>query len=608
MLYELPYEMKEALESLRLPATLEVLQRSGALREIVAQIFHIVSSFPDQTTREALVDLFVASTGQFASELFHTPTEVALLASKIVLGLGKADSDSPANGFRVLDPRMGYGEMVLALLQELDRTGQPVALAGFESSVDAAAIAQMSLFAKRNLTPKITYQDWLTVDNGTQVSFDYLVSAIPISPWRFREWEIKRNYIFPALPKTSDSTLLYIWKAAHEVMRCPQTRAVLVVNSGALVGGAARSGDARLRSEIIASGALRAMILLPSKTYESTGVAPCILLLSREAEGVQVDDGFVLVDARKLGTVGRRRRMTLSEEEIERVALAVVAGDEKLAINVSYEECAASNAYALPPFGVISGDGKARPDTLDPLENEVRLENLCEVLPGRNRVGKDEDREPECRVVRAEDITTELAPHLEVTTLGSLEFEAPNGRTYTHGTITAYSLGKCKCDHCQAAYATYRAKRRASGKDSARHPRAVDTDPHIPANWFRKSCWYPARDAAGLDWSPRIHDLRHAHASWLLAGGADLQVVKERLGHLKLATTEKYLHSLPNADETALTALDKIRSTAARSQAEPPATDAQLDTANQEIARLRAVIADLTIAQHSGDKKHLRPA
>ncbi|WP_141579346.1 site-specific integrase [Actinomadura sp. WMMA1423] len=198
-------------------------------------------------------------------------------------------------------------------------------------------------------------------------------------------------------------------------------------------------------------------------------------------------------------------------------------------------------------------------------------------------------------------------PHLEAAAPGSLEFEAPNGRTYTHGTITAYSLGKCKCDHCRAAYATYRAKRRAGGKDGPRRPRAVDTDPHIPANWFRKYCWYPARDAAGLDWSPRIHDLRHAHASWLLAGGADLQVVKERLGHLKLATTEKYLHSLPNADETALTALNKIRSTA-RSQAEPPATDAQLDTANQEIARLRAVIADLTIAQHSGNKNHLRPA
>jgi site-specific recombinase XerD len=58
----------------------------------------------------------------------------------------------------------------------------------------------------------------------------------------------------------------------------------------------------------------------------------------------------------------------------------------------------------------------------------------------------------------------------------------------------------------------------------------------------------------------RFHDLRHAHASWLLAGGADLQVVKDRLGHASIATTEKYLHSLPTADETALDALTKIRS------------------------------------------------
>jgi site-specific recombinase XerD len=57
-----------------------------------------------------------------------------------------------------------------------------------------------------------------------------------------------------------------------------------------------------------------------------------------------------------------------------------------------------------------------------------------------------------------------------------------------------------------------------------------------------------------------VHDLRHAHASWLLAGGADLQVVKERLGHASIATTQKYLHTLPNADDTALDALTKIRS------------------------------------------------
>ena len=55
-----------------------------------------------------------------------------------------------------------------------------------------------------------------------------------------------------------------------------------------------------------------------------------------------------------------------------------------------------------------------------------------------------------------------------------------------------------------------------------------------------------------------MHDLRHAHASWLLAGGADLQGVKERIGHASIVTTERYLHSLPMADETALDALSRI--------------------------------------------------
>jgi integrase len=133
-----------------------------------------------------------------------------------------------------------------------------------------------------------------------------------------------------------------------------------------------------------------------------------------------------------------------------------------------------------------------------------------------------------------------------------------NGRRYRHGTLTAYNAARCRCECCRGAYASYRAARRSAGKDSPRARRTRETDGHIPADWFRRQVWYPARDAAGLA-GLRVHDLRHAHASWLLAGGADLQVVKERLGHASIVTTERYLHSLPTADETALDALSRIR-------------------------------------------------
>lgn len=142
--------------------------------------------------------------------------------------------------------------------------------------------------------------------------------------------------------------------------------------------------------------------------------------------------------------------------------------------------------------------------------------------------------------------------------LGRTEPNA-KGRSYPHATLSAYTAGGCRCEVCRAVFAAYRARRRAAGQDQGGPPRPVDGDGHLSRDWFTRRIWKPACTAAGIDGSVRMHDLRHAHASWLLAGGADLQVVKERLGHSSIATTERYLHTLPTADDTALDALAKIR-------------------------------------------------
>jgi hypothetical protein len=47
----------------------------------------------------------------------------------------------------------------------------------------------------------------------------------------------------------------------------------------------------------------------------------------------------------------------------------------------------------------------------------------------------------------------------------------------------------------------------------------------LSRNTFRTRVWLPALERAGLDFHVRFHDLRHAHASWALAGGADLKAV-----------------------------------------------------------------------------------
>lgn len=139
--------------------------------------------------------------------------------------------------------------------------------------------------------------------------------------------------------------------------------------------------------------------------------------------------------------------------------------------------------------------------------------------------------------------------------------EPTTGRRYRHGSLSVYSLGHCRCSECRAAYAQYRAVRRAAGKDRppTRRDHGNPPDPHLPRGWFRNTIWRPALLLAGITRRVRIYDLRHANASWMLAGGADVQTVRERLGHASLRATEHYLHTLPGTDDIALRALDTVR-------------------------------------------------
>lgn len=92
----------------------------------------------------------------------------------------------------------------------------------------------------------------------------------------------------------------------------------------------------------------------------------------------------------------------------------------------------------------------------------------------------------------------------------------------------------------------------------------------ISRNTFRTRIWQPAVKASGVSFNVRMHDVRHAHASWLLAGGSDLASVMDRLGHAHIQTTEKYLHAPAEADQKNLTALDRIRNGAPAQPPEPP--------------------------------------
>jgi len=56
----------------------------------------------------------------------------------------------------------------------------------------------------------------------------------------------------------------------------------------------------------------------------------------------------------------------------------------------------------------------------------------------------------------------------------------------------------------------------------------------------------------------RLHDLRHACASYLLAAGVDLKTVQVTLRHAHGSTTQMYLHALEEVPRSGADAMDGI--------------------------------------------------
>jgi len=68
------------------------------------------------------------------------------------------------------------------------------------------------------------------------------------------------------------------------------------------------------------------------------------------------------------------------------------------------------------------------------------------------------------------------------------------------------------------------------------------------------------RREAGLP-HVRLHDLRHSHASLMLAAGVHPKIVSERLGHSSvMITMDVYSHVLPGLQEAAAEAFERLMS------------------------------------------------
>lgn len=82
-----------------------------------------------------------------------------------------------------------------------------------------------------------------------------------------------------------------------------------------------------------------------------------------------------------------------------------------------------------------------------------------------------------------------------------------------------------------------------------------DTGAMMRDSHFYQRYWGPTvtrlRSDGELTETPRVHDLRHTHASWLIAKGASPKVVQARMGHEDVRTTFNVYGHLMNTEDAA---------------------------------------------------------
>lgn len=153
---------------------------------------------------------------------------------------------------------------------------------------------------------------------------------------------------------------------------------------------------------------------------------------------------------------------------------------------------------------------------------------------GKRTIGVPKTKRSRRMVTLPTEVAVDLRALVEDKAAGDLVFTAPRGGMIQHRTFwyDQWRPALWRAQHC--------GKHTKEGcRCGTAHPRRCKLHDAPPP---------PCGCPGALGQSPRIHDLRHSHASWLLARGVPIHVVSARLGHESVKTTwDVYSHLLPDA-------------------------------------------------------------
>lgn len=290
---------------------------------------------------EYLMNMYASNAGKSGGEFF-TPQEVSELLARIVIG-----DKTSVN--KVYDPACGSGSLLLKFAHELGVDGVKNGFYGQEINPTTYNLARINMFLHHVDCQKfdIACGDTLTKPmHWDDEPFDAIVSNPPYS----LKWAGDSDPTLIADPRFSPAGVLAPKGKADMafVMHMlswlsPKGRAAIVEFPGALYRGGA---ETKIRKYLVENNFVEAIVQLPTNLFFGTGIATCIIVLSK----CKADDRVLFVDASTMFEhVGNQNK--LMSEHIAKINQIVQDRTEERYVShlVGIDELGGENKYDLSP-------------------------------------------------------------------------------------------------------------------------------------------------------------------------------------------------------------------------------------------------------------------
>ena len=301
-------------------------ERAKALNDIVLMINEF--TFKDNSGHDILGDVYEYLIGQFAANAgkkggeFYTPHEVSKILAKIVT----INADGTGDQFRVYDPTMGSGSLLLTVQKELPNGNEEgsVEFYGQELNTTTYNLARMNLmmhgvnYRNMELNRANTLDaDWpFSEKDGTQIplKFDAVVANPPYSQnWDTKEVDREKDTRFKGYGVAPASKADYAF-VLHGLYHLDKAGTMaIVLPHGVLFRGAS---EGKIRKNIIDNNLLDAVIGLPANLFYGTSIPTCVLVFKgREA---RKNKNILFIDASNEFEKGKNQNK-LSAENINKI-------------------------------------------------------------------------------------------------------------------------------------------------------------------------------------------------------------------------------------------------------------------------------------------------